>query len=41
MHPGAGVKSGTLANAVATIYPEVLSLPRNGIVHRLEKTPQG
>ena len=26
MHPGAGVKSGTLANGVAKIYPEVLSL---------------
>ena len=41
MHPGAGVKSGTLANAVATIYPEVLSLPRNGIVHRLDKDTSG
>jgi 23S rRNA pseudouridine1911/1915/1917 synthase len=41
MHPGAGVKSGTLANAVAKVYPEVLSLPRNGIVHRLDKDTSG
>jgi len=41
MHPGAGVKSGTLANGVAKIYPEVLRLPRNGIVHRLDKDTSG
>ena len=41
MHPGAGIKSGTLANAVAKVYPEVLSLPRNGIVHRLDKDTSG
>ena len=41
MHPGAGVKSGTLANAVAKVYPEVFSLPRNGIVHRLDKDTSG
>ena len=41
MHPGAGVKSGTLANAVSKVYPEVLRLPRNVIVHRLDKDTSG
>ena len=37
VHPGAGISSGTLANALAFHFDELTSLPRNGIVHRLDK----
>jgi 23S rRNA pseudouridine1911/1915/1917 synthase len=41
VHPGAGIKSGTLANGLAFHFNELTSLPRNGIVHRLDKDTSG
>ena len=41
MHPGAGCRNGTLANALAFHYPELTQLPRCGIVHRLDKDTTG
>jgi 23S rRNA pseudouridine1911/1915/1917 synthase len=44
VHPGAGVSSGTLANAVLWHYPEVAVMKgqrRQGIVHRLDKYTSG
>ncbi|MDB4210507.1 RluA family pseudouridine synthase [Gammaproteobacteria bacterium] len=41
MHPGAGCNNGTLANALAFHYPELIKLPRCGIVHRLDKDTSG
>jgi 23S rRNA pseudouridine1911/1915/1917 synthase len=41
MHPGSGCYSGTLANALLYKYPELESLPRSGIVHRLDKDTSG
>lgn len=44
VHPGAGVSSGTLANAVLWHYPEVAAMKgqrRQGIVHRLDKYTSG
>lgn len=41
MHPGSGCYSGTLANALLHRYPELESLPRSGIVHRLDKDTSG
>jgi len=41
MHPGAGCPNGTLANALAFHFPELLLLPRCGIVHRLDKETSG
>ena len=41
MHPGAGRRNGTLANALAFHYPELTQLPRCGIVHRLDKDTTG
>lgn len=41
VHPGAGIKSGTLANGLAFHFNELMSLPRNGIVHRLDKDTSG
>lgn len=41
VHPGAGVKHGTLVNALLYHYPELAKLPRAGVVHRLDKDTSG
>lgn len=44
VHPGAGVESGTLANALLGRYPEIALMKgqrRQGIVHRLDKQTSG
>ena len=41
VHPAAGNWSGTLLNGLIYRYPELLSLPRAGIVHRLDKDTSG
>jgi 23S rRNA pseudouridine1911/1915/1917 synthase len=41
VHPAAGNWSGTLLNGLLFEYPELKSLPRAGIVHRLDKDTSG
>jgi 23S rRNA pseudouridine1911/1915/1917 synthase len=41
VHPGSGNWSGTLLNALLAHAPQVASLPRAGIVHRLDKNTSG
>ncbi len=41
VHPGAGNAEATLANALLHDFPEVASLPRAGIVHRIDKDTSG
>ncbi len=41
VHPGAGNPGGTLVNGLLFRYPELQSLPRCGIVHRLDKDTSG
>ena len=41
VHPGAGNRSGTLLNALLHHLPALASLPRAGIVHRLDKDTSG
>jgi 23S rRNA pseudouridine1911/1915/1917 synthase len=41
VHPGNGNWSGTLLNALLQYLPENASLPRAGIVHRLDKDTSG
>ena len=41
VHPGAGNASGTLMNGLIHRYPELETLPRAGIVHRLDKDTTG
>ena len=41
VHPGAGNPSGTLLNALLYHRPSLNSLPRAGIVHRLDKDTSG
>ena len=41
VHPAAGNWSGTLLNGLLYRYPELKSLPRAGIVHRLDKDTSG
>ena len=41
VHPAAGNWSGTLLNGLLFRYPELNSLPRAGIVHRLDKDTSG
>ena len=41
MHPGSGCYNGTLANGLLYKYPELINLPRSGIVHRLDKDTSG
>ena len=41
VHPAAGNWSGTLLNGLLFHYPELKSLPRAGIVHRLDKETSG
>lgn len=41
VHPGAGNYDGTLINAILHHLPESTSLPRAGIIHRLDKDTTG
>ncbi|WP_392559130.1 23S rRNA pseudouridine(1911/1915/1917) synthase RluD [Orbus mooreae] len=41
VHPGAGNPNGTVLNALLYHYPEIASVPRAGIVHRLDKDTTG
>lgn len=41
VHPGSGVTDGTLMNALLFHYPQTATLPRAGIVHRLDKDTSG
>lgn len=41
VHPGAGNPDGTLLNALLYHFPESASVPRAGIVHRLDKETSG
>ena len=41
VHPGAGNASGTMQNALLNIDPALSSVPREGIVHRLDKDTSG
>lgn len=41
VHPGAGNPDGTILNALLYHYPESATLPRAGIVHRLDKDTTG
>ncbi|WP_216232964.1 RluA family pseudouridine synthase [Polynucleobacter sp. AP-Reno-20A-A9] len=41
VHPAAGNWSGTLLNGLLFHYPELKTLPRAGIVHRLDKDTSG
>ena len=40
-HPAAGHNTGTIANGLAHIYPELSNLPRSGLIHRLDKNTTG
>lgn len=41
VHPGAGNHAGTLINGLIYKFPELLDLPRCGIVHRIDKDTSG
>lgn len=41
MHPGAGQIENTVANALLHRYPEASSIPRAGVIHRLDKETSG
>ena len=41
MHPGAGNWTGTLQNGLLHYLPHAASVPRSGIVHRLDKDTSG
>ena len=41
VHPGAGVKDGTVMNAILYHFPQTAQLARAGIVHRLDKDTSG
>lgn len=41
VHPGAGNRAGTLVNALLHHAPDLVNLPRAGIVHRLDKDTSG
>src|SRR5207253_6989989 len=41
VHPAAGNWGGTVLNGLLHRYPEAASLPRAGIVHRLDKETSG
>ncbi len=41
VHPGAGNREGTLQNGLLHRYPELATVPRAGIVHRLDKDTSG
>ena len=41
VHPGAGNSAGTLQNALLHFDPKLASIPRSGIVHRIDKDTSG
>ena len=41
VHPAAGNPNGTLLNALLFHYPRLASLPRSGIIHRLDRETSG
>ncbi len=41
VHPAAGNYTGTLVNALLNHYPDIETVPRAGIVHRLDKDTTG
>ena len=41
VHPGAGQPRGTLVNGLLHRYPSLATLPRAGLVHRLDKDTSG
>ena len=41
VHPGAGNPGGTLVNALLHYSPELVKVPRAGVVHRLDKDTSG
>lgn len=41
VHPGAGNRAGTLQNALLHYAPELVHVPRCGLVHRLDKDTSG
>jgi len=41
VHPGAGNPASTLQNALLHLRPELVELPRAGIIHRLDKDTSG
>ncbi|MEC9375894.1 MAG: 23S rRNA pseudouridine(1911/1915/1917) synthase RluD [Pseudomonadota bacterium] len=41
VHPGAGNPTGTLMNGLLHYYPELRTVPRAGIIHRLDKDTTG
>ena len=41
MHPGSGCYDGTLSNGLIFKFPELVNIPRSGIVHRLDKDTSG
>ncbi|ODN42130.1 23S rRNA pseudouridine(1911/1915/1917) synthase RluD [Piscirickettsia litoralis] len=41
VHPGAGVQDSTLMNALLHLDPNIATVPRAGIVHRLDKDTTG
>ncbi len=41
VHPGAGNPDGTVLNALLYYYPDIIKVPRAGIVHRLDKDTTG
>ncbi len=41
VHPGAGNPAGTLQNALLAYAPELVQVPRCGLVHRLDKDTSG
>ena len=41
VHPAAGNYTGTLQNALLFHYPDLIAIPRAGIVHRLDKDTSG
>ena len=41
VHPGAGNSAGTLQNALLHFDPQLVHLPRGGIVHRIDKDTSG
>jgi 23S rRNA pseudouridine1911/1915/1917 synthase len=41
VHPGAGNNTHTLANQLLNYYPPIQTVPRAGIVHRLDKNTSG
>lgn len=41
VHPGAGNQDSTLLNALLHHYPDIATIPRAGIIHRLDKDTSG